>query len=761
MMPLLIRDLWALVISVFVVMTTAASAQTSPQIIYPNGGELFRSGGRVSVRLDGVSDTTATRIEYSVDGGVTWDVVGTAIGKEISWGVPDINSSQCLLRIVADENAVILSHVSKYLREAWFSYDDKYVLTTIGGIEGNVWNVATKQRNLTLPGVSMMRPSPTDNSFVSCKGSAAILRSLSTGDTITALVGHTATITTLSFNATGTRILTGSDDSTARIWDASTGKLLYILSGNNGVVNRSRFSLDGRRILTHSRDGKVKVWSTENGELLRTLALYGNVYPSISPDGEHVLITTFIQDSVIRMWSVATGEQVREFGSPDTFLEYGWFSPTGSRIVGTTIYTCLYRVWDAKTGSFLRMLDHHTNSLAYFSYSPDNRYLVTVDTEGSINIWDAESGEFIRSLIGYKPISGRAAVTMANFSSDSRYVITSGNDGTARIWPVDGPSPHVVDVTDGAFTIWPRAISTSTISIDTTLVGRFRDITVTALLRNPDSADLPLSALSINGLHAANFSILSDPAPLTIPARGAYDLQLRFAPSIIGEHIATLTAVTGSGDTSRIALSGIGRLQPLISLADTIDLGRVPLNRSRDTVVAVLENVSDSIVVLDSLRFDHGDHFFRITPNDTVGVPAHSIYNATLTSTGRFGLTVADTLRIYHNGTPSPERVIIVAEGEIIAGVGEDHGAEALRLECSPNPAGDRLTLRYETTKRGHVRVSVHDMQGREVRVVADGDEPSGSHSVEVDVRSLAAGAYLGIVEADGARVQQLVQVVR
>jgi len=385
-----------------------------------------------------------------------------------------------------------------------------------------------------------------------------------------------------------------------------------------------------------------------------------------------------------------------------------------------------------------------------------------MDVAGSVNLWEAQSGRLIRTLVGHtKPSNvGNPSVPMANFSSDGRFIVTAGWDKTARIWTVDGDGQHVTDTTDGPFTIWPRTLSTSTVTFDTTLVGRYRDITVTALLRNPDSVDLPLSALGISGLHAANFSILSDPTPLTIPARGVYDLQVRFAPSIVGEHIATLTAVAG-GDTFRVSLKGIGRLQPLISLADTIDLGRVPLNRSHDTVVAVLENVSNATVVLDSLRFDHGDHFFRIRPNDTVGVPAHSIYNATLTSTGRFGLTVADTLRIYHNGTPSPERVIIVAEGEIIAGVGEDHGAEALRLECSPNPAGDRLTLRYETAKRGHVRVSIHDMLGHEIRVVVDGDEPSGRHRVEVDVRSLTAGAYLGIVEADGARVQRLVQVVR
>jgi len=468
-------------------------------------------------------------------------------------------------------------------------------------------------------------------------------------------------------------------------------------------------------------------------------------------------------DSVARLWDVATGEQVKTFDGPAKDLTYDWFNPSGTQAITGKRSSSMVNVWSTTTGALLYSLDHHTREVIIVVYSPDGKYMVTADADASLNLWDALSGTFIRSLIGHTQVPELAmpAVTMANFSSDSKYLVTSGVDGTARIWPVEGTQSQVVDITDNTFTIWPGTLSTSSVTFDTTLVGRSRDITVTALLRNPDSVDLPLSALSISGLHAASFSILSDPAPLAIPAHGSYDLHLRFAPSTVGEHIATLTAVAG-GDTFRVSLKGIGRLQPLISLADTLDLGRVPLNRSRDTIVAVLENVSDSIVVLDSLRFDHGEHFFQIRPNDRVGVDAHSIYNATLTSTGRFGLDVADTLWIYHRGTTSPERVIVVAEGELPAGVTSENGSTGVvSLECIPNPSRNRLTLSYETVKRGHVRVSLHDMLGREVRVVADGYEPSGRHSVEVDVGSLAAGNYMGVVEVDGARVQQVVQVVR
>lgn len=40
------------------------------------------------------------------------------------------------------------------------------------------------------------------------------------------LVGHTASISKIRFNSQGTKLLTASEDSTARLWDVETGEEL-------------------------------------------------------------------------------------------------------------------------------------------------------------------------------------------------------------------------------------------------------------------------------------------------------------------------------------------------------------------------------------------------------------------------------------------------------------------------------------------------------------------------------------------------------
>ena len=49
----------------------------------------------------------------------------------------------------------------------------------------------------------------------------------------------------MAFSPDGTRILTGCEDNTARLWDAATGKPLATLAGHRAPVSAVAFSPDG------------------------------------------------------------------------------------------------------------------------------------------------------------------------------------------------------------------------------------------------------------------------------------------------------------------------------------------------------------------------------------------------------------------------------------------------------------------------------------------------------------------------------------
>ena len=96
--------------------------------------------------------------------------------------------------------------------------------------------------------------------------------------------------------------------------------------------------------------------------------------------------------------------------------------------------------------------------------------------------------------------------------------------------------------------------------------------------------------------------------------------------------------------------------------------------------------------------------------------------------------------------------------------VAGEAGATAASGEVTvgPNPVRGAARVRFATAAPASVRVSVTDVLGREVAVLADGRRAAGAQSEAFDGRSLPPGIYLVRVAVDG-RVQQpaFVTVVR
>ena len=71
----------------------------------------------------------------------------------------------------------------------------------------------------------------------------------------------------MAFSPDGTRIASGSDDNTVRLWDAATGQPIgHPLTGHTDAVSSVAFSPDGTRIASGSGDNTVRLWDAATGQ---------------------------------------------------------------------------------------------------------------------------------------------------------------------------------------------------------------------------------------------------------------------------------------------------------------------------------------------------------------------------------------------------------------------------------------------------------------------------------------------------------------
>jgi hypothetical protein len=169
------------------------------------------------------------------------------------------------------------------------------------------------------------------------------------------LKGHTALVISASFSPDGSRIVTGSQDKTAKVWDAKSGAEVLTFNGHTSPLASASFSPDGSRIVTGSGDKTAKVWDAKSGAEVLTLRGHTALVSSAS------------------------------------------FSPDGSRIV-TGSYDNTAKVWDAKSGAALLTLKGHTDSVSSASFSPDGSRIVTGSGDKTAKVWDAKSGGDFISL---------------------------------------------------------------------------------------------------------------------------------------------------------------------------------------------------------------------------------------------------------------------------------------------------------------------------------------------------------------------------
>lgn len=108
-------------------------------------------------------------------------------------------------------------------------------------------------------------------------------------------------ITCLQF--CGSRIVSGSDDGTLKVWSALSGKCLRTLVGHTGGVWSSQLS--GNVIVSGSTDRTLKVWNADTGQCMHTL--YGHSSTVRCMDMHDNTVVSGSRDGTLRVWDTSSG----------------------------------------------------------------------------------------------------------------------------------------------------------------------------------------------------------------------------------------------------------------------------------------------------------------------------------------------------------------------------------------------------------------------------------------------------------------------
>ncbi|RIK78229.1 MAG: serine/threonine protein kinase [Planctomycetota bacterium] len=280
--------------------------------------------------------------------------------------------------------------------------------------------------------VWLARFAPQDDRLLVVGGNDARLYDIVSRQQVVRFSPH-GVVASADVSPDGSRVVTGSWDRSAKIWDAATGKVLVKLDGlHSGFINSVAFSPDGRQVLTASDDGTARLWDASDGRPLEPVFRHdrGRLrYAGFSPDGARIL--TAGDDKTARIADARTGAVLHTLAGHEWAVRSAAFSADG-RYVITGSEDNLALVWDAATGAKLQTLAGHTGAINSVALSPDGGRALTASADGAVKAWDARTGKELLTLAAHSD-----EATSASFAPDGRTVLTSGRDGRVLLWPAE------------------------------------------------------------------------------------------------------------------------------------------------------------------------------------------------------------------------------------------------------------------------------------------------------------------------------------
>jgi WD40 repeat protein len=199
-------------------------------------------------------------------------------------------------------------------------------------------------------------------------------------------------------------LATGSEDKTARLFDAASGKELGRVI-HEGKVTAVAWSPNGQWLATGTGDfdeaGSARIVQAPIGEELARVPHIGAVFElAWSPDGRRLAIGW--RDTVVRI-----------------------------------------QILEAVSGKKIAHILQGDDSVIEFAWSPDGHRLATLTYHGKVLVFDTESGKALARVAQHE---WAKVVAWKPQSTATRHVLSTGSvEGFVRLWTVFATSQALVD----------------------------------------------------------------------------------------------------------------------------------------------------------------------------------------------------------------------------------------------------------------------------------------------------------------------------
>ena len=204
-----------------------------------------------------------------------------------------------------------------------FTPDDTALVTS--SFDGTItfWNVSNGKAvaSFSLPDEAIVKIAvSSDNRLLAAvtrSGKAHVWDVIQRKELHSLQANQDAVAEAVAFAPDGNSFVTGSWDTTLRLWDSATGKPLRDLAGHQAAVLSAEFSPDGKILASGDGNGSVMLFDVTTGRRIAVLKAHNeqSFGLAFSRDGKYLATASW--DHTAKIWDLETREPIATLGRGD------------------------------------------------------------------------------------------------------------------------------------------------------------------------------------------------------------------------------------------------------------------------------------------------------------------------------------------------------------------------------------------------------------------------------------------------------------
>jgi WD40 repeat protein/uncharacterized caspase-like protein len=316
------------------------------------------------------------------------------------------------------------------------SVDGSRLLSASRNLEVKLWDISTgqlvKEFAGSINGATSVEYSPNSRIIAAGNEKGVFIWDIVLGRRLKGF----AEFSSSSFSPDGQTIALGGKS--IRMVDIGSGKDRAEFAASDGDISVLHFSPDGRRLASSvTWADTIKLWDTQSGLLLREFGAESATRPRFlfSPDGKRILA---VSDKSVKSWETETGRPLRDLVANTSLVNLVEVSPDGKRLAtagwDSTVRTV--KLWDLASSRLLqqRKLDWINKRVSFSGFDLNSQWVFAESGDGSLRVYGGADGRQLFVL------TGNVGNFEAKFSPDHNRIITVGSDGSLQIWDSRGGS---------------------------------------------------------------------------------------------------------------------------------------------------------------------------------------------------------------------------------------------------------------------------------------------------------------------------------